>query len=459
MTCYRVLLPHPLEPRLLVLGSHGEWRLPTWDDPAPRGWQETAHVNRAIAARFGMETTVLSCLRELHRPEHADVERVYELENHSAAHDVIPASTWIGEAELELLHVPDPGTRELMQAWFSRQGGELSLHGPPWSRQGWFVEALAWSIARLRVLGVNATRPPEQLRASRRSFVMRIEAPGDTFYFRAASLMFSHEPRLMQWLARRYPLNVPEVLKADAERGWLLLREVPGGDRPLREEREPEVWNRAVRRLAEIQIDTVDSVAELRMLGVPYRGLDVLARRIPHLCGDSSALLLGHPAGLTRREIDQVANLAPAMLALCDELRSINLPDCLDYGDLHASSVFGTFADPAFLDWSLTSVSHPFFSVWPLLTDAIRLIPASSGEAQRRLRDAFLAPWRDLAPHDTLVRAFAIARCLAPLHHAATVHAELLPETGFTWELEPVIPQLLRSTLAAFVDHDTGLLA
>ncbi|HEX2167809.1 MAG TPA: hypothetical protein VHG09_11310 [Longimicrobiales bacterium] len=452
MTRYLVLLPHPLEPRLLMLNAHGEWRLPGWEDSAAHTWQETSHVNRAVAARFGMETTVLRCVWSRTDPTTGDIDRVYEMENHSAPHDMIPAATWVGPAELELLHVPDPEVRELAYAWFNRQTGERPTAGAAWAHTGWYIEALAWAIARLNDAGVTATRTPEQLRASERAFVMRIRSLAETFYFRAAPFVFAHEPALMQWLSLQYPLNVPEVLAADVQRGWLLQREAGNGAMPLSEEREEEVWYRAARRMAEIQIDSVRHVHELRGLGCPQRQLDVLARRLPRLCADTSVMMLGQPCGLVRRDIERTAGLAPTLLALCEELASFDLPDCLDYGDLRAGNIFSTVSEPVYLDWSDSAISHPFFAVCSLMEDAVRLLPSTSREAQRRLRDSFLAPWRDVAPHDRLVRAFDIARLLAPFHRAATIHAEMLPATGFTWELECTIPTLVRTGLTRLAD-------
>jgi hypothetical protein len=458
MTNYRVLLPHPLEPRLLMLKTHGEWRLPGWDDPAVHSWQETAHVNRAVAARFGMETTVLRCVRSRVSPISGATDRVYELENHSAPHDMIPAATWVGLAELGMLHVPDPDVRELILAWFNRHNGEGPTHGAAWSHPGWYIEALAWAVARLNDGGVMATRSPVQLRASERAFVMRIRSQTETFYFRAAPFAFAHEPALMQWLSRRHPLNVPEVLAVDAERGWLLQREAGTGAMPLSEEREEEVWYRAARRMAEIQIDSAHHVAELRSLGCPARQLDVVASRLPRLCADSSVMMLGHPCGLPRRDIERTAALTPALLALCEELASFDLPDCLDYGDLRAGNIFSTVTEPVYLDWSDSAISHPFFTIASLIDDAVRLLPSTSREAEIRLRDSYLTPWRDVAPHDHLIRAFDIARRIAPFHRAATIHVELLPATGFTWELECAIPAQIRRGLALLSDGD-GMLA
>ena len=455
MTRYLALLPHPLESRLLMLNAHGEWRLPAWEDSATHAWHETNHVNRAVAARFGMETTVLRCVRSRVNPATGETDRVYELENHSAPHDMIPGATWVGPAELELLHVPDPEVRELAHAWFNRQMGERPVGGPAWAHPAWYIEALAWAVARLRDIGISATRTPEQLRASERAFVMRIRSASETFYFRAAPFVFAHEPALMQWLALEYPLNVPEVLAVDVQRGWLLQREAGSGAMPLSEEREEGVWYRAVRRMAEIQIDTTRKVHELVGLGCPQRQLDVLARRLPRLCADSSVMMLGHPCGLPRRDIERMAGLAPTLLALCEELASFDLPDCLDYGDLRASSIFSTGTEPVYLDWSDSSISHPFFAVCSLLDDAVRLLPSTSREAQRRLRDSYLGAWRDTASHEKLVHAFDVARLLAPFHRAATVHAELLAATGFTWELECAIPTFLRHGLGLLADTET----
>jgi hypothetical protein len=449
---YRVLLPHPLESRLLMMHSHGELRLPEWEDATSQPWQVTDHVNRAVSARFGMETTVLRCVRDTHDPATGRHHRVYELDNHSAPHDMAPASTWIGRGELDMLKVADPVARELIGDWFSRDVGELALQGPDWTRRGWYVEALAWTVARLNEQGVTTDGAPEQLRAWERSFLMRIRTSGGACYFKAAPPMSHHEPVLMEWLARRYPDNMPAMLAVDAERGWFLQWEADGAALPLNEVREEEEWYRTARRLAEIQVDTAGCVAELRGIGCPDRGLETLARRIPGLCADAGAMLLGEPDGLTRPEIERIASLAPTLLALCEELASYELPPALEHGDLWANNVLSTLGGPVYLDWSDSSISHPFFSLSQLMLEAAVLLPASSRESRRRLRENYLGPWRRFAAEETLVRAFELARVLAPVHLAATVHAELAPAAGHRWELDSAIPASLRLALQLLLD-------
>lgn len=455
MTTYRVLLPHPLEPRLLMMQAHGEWRLPEWDDATEHAWQVTDHVNRAVAARYGMETTVLRCVRNTPDYTTGSDTRVYELDNHSAPHDMVPSSTWIGQSDLATQRIADPETREILGDWFSRDAGDMPLRGPPWTQRGWYIEALAWTVAQLRGKGTTTVGAPDQLRTGERSFLMRVRTNSGNYYFKAAPPMFGHEPELIAWLAERYPENSPEIVAIDAERGWFLQYEVNGSALPLNEVREEEEWYRAVRRLGEIQVDCVKQTAALRKLRVPHRGLEVLARRIPKLCGSAGAMMLGEPDGLRRGEIDRIAGLAPTLLALCEELASYEIPDSLEHGDLWASNILSTLAGPVYLDWSDSSISHPFFSLSQLMVEASGLLPATSTESRRRLRDSYLDPWRPLAPQQSLVRAFEIARVLAPVHLAATTHAELLPAAGYRWELESTIPTLMRRALQLLLDNDS----
>jgi hypothetical protein len=427
-----------------MLQTHGEWRLPQWEDAGEKFWQVTDHVNRAVAARFGAETTVLRCARNTVNPNTRRITRTYELENHSAPHDMPAASAWIGMHELDKVAGDDPELRDIMGEWFARATAAAPSRGPAWMRRGWYVQALAWTIRNLREAGVTPLAAPEQIRSWERSFLMRIHTDAGYYYFKAAPDIFRHEPELTRWLRHRFPGNFPSVVATDPDRHWLLVREVEGVTTPLEEVRDEPLWESAVRRLAEIQVAAAQWAPELRSIGVPDRSLDVLARRIPRLCNDSSAMLLGSSCGLTRAEIDRVASLGPALLALTRELAQFDIHDTLEHGDLWSSNILMTLKGPVFLDWSDSSLSHPFFSLFHLMNDAASLLPTSSAESRRRLRDAYLDPWTAVAPMSQLVRAFEIARILAPVHLASIAHAELLPSVGFDWEIECSVPTNLR---------------
>lgn len=430
-----------------MLQIHGEWRLPHWEDATEHDWQATDHVTRAVAARFGAETTVLRCARDQLDAVTGERERIYELENHSAAHDMPLAATWVSHSDLGQLRLDSVELRDLLQDWFARTTGAVPARGAPWTQHGWYVQALAWAAAQLRERGLVVERSPEQLRAWERKFVMRLRAEGSSYLFRAVPPVFGHAPALAEWLHRHLPQYVPELIAADETRGWYLVRELEDVSAPLEETREETLWEDAARALAELQIATITRTADLRELGVPVRTLDVLAHRIPKLLRDGAAMLLGGACGLTRAQMQQVVLLEPRLLEMCEELSALPVPPALEHGDLLAKHIQVSLQGPQFLDWAAASIAHPFFSLFHLLDDAASLVAESSMESQRQLREVYLEPWRELAPREQLERAFVIARVLAPLHLAATVHTEILPATGWRWELECAVPQNLRRVL------------
>jgi hypothetical protein len=333
------------------------------------------------------------------------------------------------------------------------------LQGSPWTRRGGYVEALAWTVARLAEAGVQALVPPRQLRAWERAFLMHLVTDAGPLYFRAAPEQCAHEPRLMEWLAQHFPGDVPDIVAAEHDRGWYVQRIRPEGGLLLEQVREEEEWYRAIRRFSDMQHHAVASARELHELGLPYRGLDVLAYRIPVLCAAAATPAEAGGAGLGAAEADRLQTLVPTLLSLCRELASYDVPDTIEHGNLGAGCVLGTLAGPVFLDWTDCSIAHPFFSPATLMADAAALLPASSHESRRRLRDSYLAAWSRYGSHDDLCRAFDIARILAPLHSAAMLHADVRPVAGYGWELAGLIPERLRAVLRLLLEPDAGVAA
>src|SRR5688500_16595276 len=138
---------------------------------------------------------------------------------------MIPGATWIGVGEAAALPT-DEATRALLIQWFGTDRGESPFRGAPWTRRGWYVEALAWTIAQLSARGLRTIGDPEQIRAWERSFVMRIRTQEGYFFFKASPAALAHEAQLMKWLDSRYDESFADIVAVDPERGWFLQREV-----------------------------------------------------------------------------------------------------------------------------------------------------------------------------------------------------------------------------------------
>ena len=256
--------------------------------------------------------------------------------------------------------------------------------------------------------------------------------------------MFAHEPPLTRELARAYPGEIPTLLAHDDTRRWVVM--VDFGGVSLARVREAERWATALRRFAEIQIACIPRVAALRALGCPARPVRALPTALDALLADTAALLPGTPGGLTAAEIAALRSLVPHFALWCAELAHAPVPETLEHGDFWAGNVAATAAGYVYFDWSDSAIAHPFFSLALFLADAALAFPDDPG-IEARLRDAYLAPWAAFAQRDELVRVFALAQWVAPLHHAVTYHRDILPGINARWEMERMVPFYLRMLL------------
>jgi len=198
-------------------------------------------------------------------PDHALRLRVFE---HADADGTAPARIAVPEALRPAFEL----------ALAELDGAPVPERRPAWSRPGWHKQAEAW-----------AGMPLEQMRIWPLSAVLRNGAT----WFKAVFPRFHHEPAVTEALGR------PRVLRADHERGWMLLEHVSG---------EPASdHHRALRSIAAVHRAWADRVDEALALGAPDRR-------------------------------------APA-----------ELPHTLVHGDFHAGNVLGT----TILDWSDAAVANP----------------------------------------------------------------------------------------------------
>jgi hypothetical protein len=263
-------------------------------------------------------------------------------------------------------------------------------------------------------------------------------------YFKAVPPMFGHEPALSAAMAAADPTRIAAPLAIDAARGWMLTPGVAG--RSLDEQPEIELWEAALRSFAELQIVSAGRLDALRAAGVPDRPLGQLADQIAPLLADVAATLPGRPAGLTDEQRAALAKLAPRFCEMCAELASYGLPHTIEHGDFWAGQIIAGPEGFTFLDWSDSSIAHPFFSLLLFLIEIEDHFPKIPG-VRERLRDAYLGPWAAHMPHAQLERAFELAQPLAALHHAITYQRVVLPNMEVAWEMELMLPFYLKMLL------------
>ena len=200
--------------------------------------------------------------------------------------------------------VPQP-LRPAFERWLAEQeGARVPELRSAWARPGWLAAAETWAGCELR---------PQRMWPL--SAVLRGSLDGGTVYLKAVFPLFHHEPAITEALAREHPGAVPEVLRVDTERGWLLMRALRG---PIELESQPVSLAPALRTLARIQRAWSDRTQELLSLGAQDRTQD---------------------------------------------WPDVGLPETLAHGDFHGSNVAVNAEDATIFDWSDACVAHPLIDL------------------------------------------------------------------------------------------------
>jgi hypothetical protein len=421
--------------RVLIVAGPDGWELPCAAPDEDHFWQVVAPVNRA-AAQLGLAATTLRCLQVVADTEADTLYSFYALELHGQP----PTRTgwhWIAAADLSTFAFAHAEQRSILGRWLAGMSSQVG-----WYRPGGAATVAAWTQATLTVLGYTPTGPSQQLRSWERSTLLRTPTAGGLVYTKAMPAVFGHEPALTAALATWMPGRTAAVLAHEPTRGLLLLDDA--GERSLAEVHDPMVWAQALTRLAELQIALAQRVPDLLQLGVPDRRIDQLPTWMDALLADEVALRRS-PAGMAADEIAGLRALQPRLQAACATLLAGAVPPSLEHGDCFPTQILLADDRPVVIDWSDSSISHPFFSLGFLVEPEC---PRPAGDhPDLLLRQAYLAPWARFASPEALERLFDAALLLAPLHHALIYHRAILPAMENGWEMERMLPYYLRLLL------------
>jgi hypothetical protein len=419
MPVYPCLLPHPSEPRVLLLQEEKGWSLPAVEDDA--GWfaYVGCSIARQLSAKLGI---VVTALRHI-RPASIDF---CQMENHSPDWTPPANGRWVSARELADLSLASAEQRQVLESWLrDAERGEVPAIRPPWERRGWFADAVAWIEAQLDALGYAAAGPIEQFKAAwGSSSILRVPTTDGHLYFKAEYDKPPSEPALILDLAERWSANVPAIVAADLDRRWMLMREFDGR---MVDEQSLSECQEAVCLFAQLQIDCAAYLE--RWFGLCCQ--DVRPERLPgylvEMLADPAATQPGTPNGLSEEEIERLSRRVGRVEAMCAGLAEYGLPPSLVQQDFRGGNVMKRETTYLFFDWSDTVIAHPFFSP-TRFNDYIHIRAEGDpgGEASQQLtrerrlaiRRAYLEPWTTYQPMDRLEQAFDQACGLHPIYQA-----------------------------------------
>ena len=433
------ILPHPHEPRILLIQDANGWGLPRHQET------DALAINTAMKELFGLATTVLYCAYDRYKDdEREDQHRVYALENHSPDWTPVTPQAWVDLATLQELELLVPEHRTVLEHYLVEHG-HVHEQRLPWARFGWFATATTWIQQQLEVHGYAANCPIEQLRVSPWSTILCVPTTKGDLYFKASAPVFAYEPVLTQTLAQLVPAHLPSVLAIDAERGWMLMRDAGTTLAAIhKDDPDPTRWEEALGLFAQMQIDLIEHVGTLEHLGIPDMRLNKLPSLFEEALAAEDMLLLGQEDGMPADDYAQLLTFTPQLTAMCEELAQYHIPESLHHDDFHGNNILDNGETYVFFDWAECALSHPFCSMMIVLRVAKYVLEYDETQLDR-FRNAYLAPWTRYKPIERLREAFALAVKLGTLCRALTwrrLTAHVEPSAK--WEYSGSFPYFLR---------------
>lgn len=272
-----------------------------------------------------------------------------------------------------------------------------------WTRAEFLLPARAWIDEQLAGLGRAVVGEVEQPHVTKWSTVLRVPTAEGPVWFKANDGSLRHEAGVTALLAARHPGNVPPLLAADVDRGWMLMADAGRRLREvLPEEGSLDRWLGVLGTVAEIQLACEDAIDELLALGVPDRRLATLPAAYDRLV---------HDLDLEPR----FRAATPYVQELCDRLAGFGIRETLQHDDLHDAQVYVKDGADLVMDWGDACISHPFFTLSVTLEGVISwgLDDVEDSVDTAPFRDAYLAPYAAAYPH--LGRADLLAATEAAL--------------------------------------------
>jgi hypothetical protein len=275
----------------------------------------------------------------------------------------------------------------------------------PWSRPGWLDEVVDWIDARVERTGVVET-----LHERAWSAMLRVPTRAGDAYFKAAAPALAHEAGLTEALVRWRPDCTAELVAVDVDRGWLLMLDSGTTLRDVLT--APEEYEPLLALFAELQVQVAPRRDEILALGTPDRRLE----RLPELADP-----LPVDGDLVRR--------------LIAEVESYELPETLVHEEVAPNNTLVRDGGFVFVDWSDSSVGHPFFGIVVALRSIADCFELEPGAPElERILDAYLEPWTAHLSRGRLRALFPAAYRLGMLNRALTWHMFLAsldpPERG-----------------------------
>ncbi|MEM8781068.1 MAG: aminoglycoside phosphotransferase family protein, partial [Cyanobacteria bacterium P01_G01_bin.49] len=391
------ILPHPTEPKVLMLRDGNNWSLLNISVNQEIDYYDFGTIKQEIAKQLGITVNILYCANQHYDKSNRRIYGIYVLEQDGSIEELKEGS-WIALETLRNLSLIIPEQKSVIEKYLTEIANkDIPKLRPPWARVGWFDSATQWIEEQLQKLNYKQLSPVYYSKSWGISCVLRVSTTAGNIYLKEASRLplFCDEPIVTAKLAKFFPEHLPTVLSTDPQQHWMLLADF---GQPIGRNAPSKLKKDIYRLFAQIQIKSVQYRETLLSVGCLDRRLNRLETQIDVLFQDENAL-----SQLESTEIKQLQAIAPQLKNLCLKLAGYRIPQTLVHGDLHLGNVALFKDNYLFFDWTDSCISHPFFDMFELFFARNNQLSLFS---LRSLRDEYLNQWTIYEPKSRLLEAW-----------------------------------------------------
>lgn len=382
--------------RILLTETEQGWDLPAASHPQYISPMGNPLIAQTFNASINGQFHPLYCVWFKTNVDEKWGRRIYRLEVLTPGWNPPDHCRWFHLEELASLSLADP---ELPDTLHTHLAARTSPKTAPWARPGWYGETLNWIHENLENQNRPLSGPPELVKTWALSIVLRLPTQSGLAYFKAAcfSPLFGNEAASTQFLAQRFPGQVPAPLAVDIPNNWLLLEDF---GKALYENKTPEIRVEAQRRYAQLQIQSIPHLDSLLQNGCLDRRLAWMQEKIPYVLQAEEIARVLAPDDLAI-----LKQAAPWLEARLRALSDMGIPATLVHGDLHEGNMAAPNGQPLYFDWTDACISHPFM-------DLLALLWEEDETARESLLAAYLQPWQEhlSLSQETLRQAWELAK-------------------------------------------------
>lgn len=210
----------------------------------------------------------------------------------------------------------------------------------------------------------------ESVRAMPWSHVYRILTSKGYVYLKQTAPNFSREGRVLTYLLQQKFRSLPSVIAMNDSLNCFLMLDAGNTLRSVLKDSYQKEWPlKALKTYALLQHQSIEYVQKLKSLGLEDCCLSKLPKLYQYLLDKKNFLKVD---GLESIEIQELENLYPKFVEICQKIAHYNIPETLEHGDFHDHNILIHQEKITISDWGDAVISHPFFSLASFLDSAGR---------------------------------------------------------------------------------------